>query len=136
RGYRAPAGQPGLWSYRGRPRQRREIDVKTPFTLSVLAAILLTGCAVGPDYQRPAVQTPPSFRAPTAQPTPEAASLADLKWWEVFKDEKLQELIRTSLVENYDLRDAVTRVEALRANLGITRSEQFPNLDVGGSLTT
>ncbi len=110
--------------------------MKTPFALSVVAAILLTGCAVGPDYHRPAVQTPPSFRAPTAQPTPEAASLADLKWWEVFKDEKLQELIRTSLVENYDLRDAVTRVEAARANLGITRSEQFPNAEVGGSLTT
>jgi len=97
---------------------------------------LLTGCAVGPDYHRPTVQTPSTFRAPTPQLTPEAASLADLKWWEVFKDEKLQVLIRTSLVENYDLRDAVARVEAARANLGITRSEQFPNAEVGGSLTT
>jgi multidrug efflux system outer membrane protein len=113
--------------------------VKIPFTISVVAAVvaaLLTGCAVGPDYHRPAVQTPATFRAPTPQLTPEAASLADLKWWEVFKDEKLQELIRTSLVENYDLRDAVARVEAARANLGITRSEQFPNAEVGGNLTT
>ena len=110
--------------------------MKTPFTVSALAATFLTGCAVGPDYHRPAVQTPSTFRAPTAQPTPEAASLADLKWWEVFKDEKLQELIRASLVENYDLRDAVTCVEAARANLGITRSEQFPNAEVGGNLTT
>jgi multidrug efflux system outer membrane protein len=54
----------------------------------------------------------------------------------VFKDEKLQELIRTSLVENYDLRDAVARVEAARANLGITRSEQFPNADASGNLST
>ena len=111
--------------------------MKTPFTVSgLLAACLLTGCAVGPDYHRPTVQTPSTFRAPTPQPTPEAASLADLKWWEVFKDEKLQELIRTSLVENYDLRDAAARVEAARANLGITRSDQFPNAEVGGSLTT
>ena len=110
--------------------------MKTPFTISILVAILLTGCAVGPDYRRPAVQTPLTFRTPTPQVTPEAASLADLKWWEVFKDEKLQELIRTSLVENYDLRDAVARVEAARANLGITRSEQFPNVGVDGSLTT
>ena len=111
--------------------------MKTTFTASgLLAASLLTGCAVGPDYHRPTVQTPSTFRAPTPQLTPEAASLADLKWWEVFKDEKLQELIRTSLVENYDLRDAVARVEAARANLGITRSEQFPNAEVGGSLTT
>ena len=107
--------------------------MKTPF---IVLATLLTGCAVGPDYHRPAVQTPSTFRAPTPQLTPEAASLADLKWWEVFKDEKLQELIRASLVENYDLRDAVTRVEAARANLGITRSEQFPNAEIGGDLTT
>ncbi|PYT25397.1 MAG: transporter [Acidobacteria bacterium] len=134
---RARAGKPRLGSCRGRPHRRREIDVKTPFTVSgLLAACLLTGCAVGPDYHRPTVQTPSTFRAPTPQPTPEAASLADLKWWEVFKDEKLQELIRTSLVENYDLRDAVARVEAARANLGITRSDQFPNAEVGGSLTT
>ena len=110
--------------------------MKIPLSVFVLAAIVLTGCAVGPDYHRPVVQTPSAFRAPTPQPTPEAASLADLKWWEVFKDEKLQELIRTSLVENYDLRDAVARVEAARANLGITRSEQFPNADVGGNITT
>ena len=63
---------------------------------------------------------------------PQAASLADLKWFEVFKDEKLQELIRQSLVANYDLRDAVTRVEAARANLGITRSNQFPNFGASG----
>jgi outer membrane protein, multidrug efflux system len=110
--------------------------VKTPIIFSLLAASLFTGCAVGPDYHRPAVQTPSTFRAPSALPTPEAASLADLQWWEVFKDDKLQELIRASLVENYDLRDAVAHVEAARANLGITRSEQFPNAEVGGSLST
>lgn len=110
--------------------------MKTPLTVSVLAATLLIGCTVGPNYHRPTVQTPSAFRAPTPQLTPEAASLADLKWWEVFKDDKLQELIRTSLVENYDLRDAVARVEAARANLGIIRSDQFPNLAVGGDLTT
>ena len=54
----------------------------------------------------------------------------------MFKDEKLQELVRTALVENYDLRDAVARVDAARANLGITRSKQYPNLDASGNLTT
>src|SRR5690242_13825836 len=136
RGCRARAAKPAPQSCRGGPPRRREIDVKTPFIVSVLAASLFIGCAVGPDYHRPVVQTPSTFRAPTTQPTPEAASLADLKWWEVFKDDKLQELIRTSLVENYDLRDAITRVDAARANLGITRSEQFPNAEVGGNLTT
>ena len=106
------------------------------FLVAIAAASGLTGCAVGPNYSRPAVQTPQTFRAPTPQLTPESASLADLKWWEVFKDEKLQELVRTALVQNYDLRDAVTRVEAARANLGVTRSQQFPHLDASGVLTT
>jgi multidrug efflux system outer membrane protein len=106
------------------------------FTVSILAAILLTGCTVGPNYRRPAVQTPSTFRAPTPQVTPEVASLADLKWWQVFKDEKLQNLIRASLAENYDLLDAVARVEAARANLGITRSRQFLNVGADGSMTT
>jgi multidrug efflux system outer membrane protein len=69
-------------------------------------------------------------------PPNESASLADLKWFEVFKDEKLQELERTALVQNYDLRDAVAHVEAARANLGIVRSEQYPNLAAAADLST
>lgn len=106
------------------------------FLLCIAAAVALVGCTVGPNYTRPAVQTPQTYRSPEPQATPETASLADLKWWEVFKDEKLQGLVRTALVENYDLRDAVTRVEAARANLGITRSQQFPNFDATGNLST
>src|ERR1700676_1816756 len=102
----------------------------------VLAAILLSGCTVGPNYHRPAVQTPQTYRAPTPLPAPEAASLADLKWFEVFKDQELQKLVRTALEQNYDLRDAVARVEAARANLGITRSNQFPNLGASGNVQT
>jgi len=110
--------------------------VKTRFLVCLAAAGVLAGCAVGPNYNRPAVQTPQTYRSPSPQLTPETASLADLKWWEVFKDERLQDLVRIALVENYDLRDAVTRVEAARANLGITRSQQFPNFDASGVLTT
>ena len=58
---------------------------------------------MGPNYVRPTVQVPANFRAPDPLPPAQAASLADLKWFEVFKDEKLQELIRTALVQNYDL---------------------------------
>lgn len=102
----------------------------------VLAALLFTGCTVGPNYHRPAIQTPTAFRAPAQTTTQDPASLADLKWWEIFKDEKLQELERTALVQNYDLRDAVARVEAARANLGITRSNQFPNLAASADVST
>lgn len=103
---------------------------------TVLVAGLMAGCTVGPNYRRPVVETPHTFRAPAPLPAPEAASLADLKWWDVFQDEKLQDLIRTALAENYDLRDAVARVEAARANLGITRSNQFPNLAAAGDVST
>jgi len=91
------------------------------------AALLLAGCTVGPEYHRPKVAVPTTFRAPSPLPPDEAASLGDLKWFEVFRDDKLQSLVKTALVSNYDLRDAVARVAAARANLGITRSNQFPN---------
>jgi NodT family efflux transporter outer membrane factor (OMF) lipoprotein len=99
-----------------------------------IAAGLLSSCAVGPNYVRPAVPVPQNFRAPEPLPAPQAASLADLKWFEIFKDEQLQELTRTALVQNYDLRDAVARVEQARANLGITRSNQFPQASGAGDL--
>jgi multidrug efflux system outer membrane protein len=100
----------------------------------LIAAGWLTGCTVGPNYHRPAVQTPQAFRAPDPLPAPQAESFADLKWWEVFKDPDLQPLIRTALQQNYDLRDAVARVQAARANLGITRSNQFPQVGASGDL--
>src|SRR5580698_8263720 len=99
-----------------------------------IAAGLLTSCTVGPNYVRPTVQVPQNFRAPEPLPAPQAASLADLRWFEIFKDEQLQVLIRTALVQNYDLRDAVARVEEARASLGITRSNQFPQFGASGGV--
>jgi multidrug efflux system outer membrane protein len=100
----------------------------------VAAAIVLPGCMVGPNYSRPPVQTPANFRAPAPLPEPQAASLADLKWFEVFHDQELQELIRVALKQNYDLRDAVARVDEARANLGITHSNQLPQVGASGAL--
>lgn len=102
--------------------------------LCPLLFLALCGCTVGPNYQRPKLATPAQFRAPEPLPAQEAYSLADLKWFELFHDERLQALIRTALVQNYDLRDAVARVEAARANLGITRSDQFPQFAAGGGV--
>jgi NodT family efflux transporter outer membrane factor (OMF) lipoprotein len=102
--------------------------------VAAFLVVFLSGCAVGPNYDRPKLATPDHFRAPEPLPETKAASLADLKWFEVFNDTKLQDLIRVALVQNYDLRDAVTRVEAARANLGITRSQQYPNFAASGSV--
>jgi outer membrane protein, multidrug efflux system len=103
---------------------------------TIVAAGWVTGCMVGPNYHRPAVATPTDFRGAALPAVPLAASIADVKWFEVFKDESLQEIIRTALVRNYDLRDAVVRVEAARANLGLTRADQFPTVEAGASITT
>ncbi len=102
--------------------------------LLLLIVVLSTGCMVGPNYHRPAIDVPKNFRAPEPLPSDQAASIADLKWFEVFKDDQLQGLIREALKQNYDLRDAVARVEEARAALGITRSNQFPNIGAGGSI--
>ncbi len=102
-----------------------------------MMASLLTGCMVGPKYNRPAVKPPDVFRgSPDPTPPADPTSLADLKWFEVFKDDQLQGLIRTALVQNYDLREAVVRVDAARANLGITRSDQYPGITIGANATT
>jgi outer membrane protein, multidrug efflux system len=101
---------------------------------ALMAASALTGCTVGPAYRKPAVTPPTDFRGSTS--APDLPSVADLKWFEVFKDERLQEMIRTALVQNHDLRDAVVRVEAARANLGITRADQFPTIEAGADVAT
>jgi outer membrane protein, multidrug efflux system len=98
-------------------------------TAALLSGVL-SGCAVGPHYHRPAVQTPNSFRdlAENPQLREQTASYADLPWWQVFQDPKLQELIRTALHQNYDLQLATERINAARAEVAITRSSLFPQL--------
>jgi outer membrane protein, multidrug efflux system len=91
----------------------------------------VTACAVGPDYQRPAVPVPAAWRTPAEG----VGSLADLGWWELFQDPALQQLIRTALEKNKDLRMAVARVAEARAQLGVVRADQFPQLDAQGSYT-
>ena len=91
--------------------------------------MLATGCLVGPDYQRPEVVMPEAFFGDTT----EGKSVAELQWWELFKDPQLQELVRVALEENRDLRVAIARVDEARARLGEVRSGQFPT--VGGVAT-
>ncbi len=98
--------------------------------LTILLLILLCGCAVGPDYQRPGYPEPSTFRGegPGIPTQPAGASFGDLKWFEVFKDAKLQELIRIALQENYDVQIAAQRVLAAREQVTIQRSYLFPTV--------
>jgi multidrug efflux system outer membrane protein len=135
--------------------------------------LFMAGCAVGPNYKRPAVDVPGAYRGapqqqqqspsqPAAQPaettsqqpgpsgtpsqqgTQPAASaqqnpqssepsFGEQKWWEVFQDPQLQQLIRTALKNNYDVRIAATRILEAQAQLGITRADQLPTVSAGAS---
>jgi multidrug efflux system outer membrane protein len=92
---------------------------------------------VGPDYHRPAVQPPTAFRDLSENPQvpAQAASYADLPWWQVFQDPQLQELIRTALKQNYDLQLATERINAARAQVTVTRSSLFPQVAGNGTFS-
>ncbi len=126
-------------------------------TLSA-ATLLLSGCTVGPKYKRPTIDAPTVYRGAEASgntqnsetphdlngtalpgqpntPASAAISLGDEKWWEVFGDPELQNLIRTTLKQNYDVRIAAERVLEAQAQLGVTRSQEFPQINGGGGYT-
>jgi multidrug efflux system outer membrane protein len=102
---------------------------------SILTFSLVGGCAVGPNYHRPTVQTPSAYRdlSDNPQAQAQAASFADLPWWQVFQDPQLQDLIRTALKQNYDLQIATERINASRAQLAVTRSSLFPQVQGEGN---
>jgi multidrug efflux system outer membrane protein len=95
--------------------------------------VLLSGCLVGPNYERPKVNAPVAFRG--AEGAAQQASIADLPWWEVFKDETLKGLVKTALTNNYDLGVAVTRVEQARQVAAEARSHYFPAINYGSVIS-
>jgi len=125
--------------------------VKKLATIALLLSVA-TGCTVGPNYKRPAVDVPGGYRGaapapqsakpaddkaqpgqPAAQPQAAAQSLGEEKWWEVFQDKQLQELIRTALKNNYDVNIAAARILKAQAQLGITRADQLPTISAGAA---
>ena len=100
------------------------------------AALLLSGCTVGPNYKRPTVAVPPTYRGlgPDGTAQTEAATLGDQKWWDIFQDEQLHTLIHTALQQNYDLRIAASRILEAKSQLGITRADQFPTASAGAGI--
>lgn len=100
------------------------------FAAVTLSVIFAGGCMVGPNYRKPVVQTPSAFRdlKKGQQAQDQAASYADLKWWQAFQDPQLQELIRTAIKQNYDLQIATERINEARANLSISRSRLYPQV--------
>ncbi len=99
-----------------------------------LLLLVLCACKVGPNYKRPILSVPDQYRsAPSPEPTGD--QFAQMKWWTVFQDETLQALIKEALANNYDMRIAATRVLQANANLGITRANQFPQVNGSFGIT-
>lgn len=105
--------------------------MRKPVVVALLP-LLFAGCALGPKYKRPQIQPPASYYA---EPQTSENSVADLAWWDLFKDPVLQGLVREAFKNNYDLQLAVARVEQERALLGVSRSQYYPQVDYGASIS-
>ncbi|MBF0528609.1 MAG: efflux transporter outer membrane subunit [Deltaproteobacteria bacterium] len=99
--------------------------------LGLLLLVLLSACAVGPDYQRPAVDTPDRWRISPG----EATTIANVRWWMTFGDPRLNYLVETALKENLDLRKAAAVVQEYLALAGQARADYFPELNLAGKYT-
>ena len=104
--------------------------------MSVLVfSTVLSGCLIGPNYKRPTVSAPATFRG---QPTAEQNSFADQGWWDVYSDPFLNALIKEALKNNYDLKTAIARAKEAEAYRGVARSAYFrfvgphPEVERGG----
>jgi multidrug efflux system outer membrane protein len=102
--------------------------------LPVLALAMLSGCVMGPNYNRPKISMPGEFRGAPAGPNA-SASIAETKWQDLFPDPVLNQMVSRALLNNFDLAIAAERIEQARAQLGIVRANQLPFLDVQSGLT-
>jgi len=102
--------------------------------IALAAGLLLGGCLLGPDYKRPPVSPPATFRGEeTTTATVGGPSFGDLQWEQLFKDEELRGLVRRALAANYDVRIAAARVLEAQAQVGVARAAFFPQLNVGAT---
>jgi outer membrane protein, multidrug efflux system len=103
-------------------------------SLLATTALLLGACAVGPRYERPALDVPAAYRGQDETPGRESnASIATLAWWEIYRDPVLQDLLRVALEQNRDVRIAAARVAEARAQAGVARLARFPQIDAAAS---
>ena len=96
--------------------------------------LLLAGCMLGPNYRRPTIDAPAEYRGDSQASIVSSESLGDEKWWEVFQDPVLQQLIRAAIEQNFDLRIAASRVLQAQAQLGIARANQLPMVSAGSEI--
>src|SRR6201982_1874994 len=109
--------------------------MKKAALLGILSVVVVeAGCMMGPKYKRPIVDVPQGYRASAPQQAAQASSLGNEQWWQVYQDPVLTQLIHTAIAQNYDVRIAAARVLEAQAQVGITRSNQFPSASVGADI--
>lgn len=101
-----------------------------------LAAVILSGCTVGPNYKRPVVESPVAHRTAAAAQASDQTSLAETPWKSLFNDPEITELVQTALDKNFDVLMAAERIEQARAQFGIARSQLFPAVGAGAKFTS
>jgi outer membrane protein, multidrug efflux system len=101
--------------------------MRTRAFIAPVLLLALSGCKVGPNYKRPAVDVPGQYRG-LAPGLGAGGNFAEMKWESVFQDQVLQSLIKEALANNYDIRIAASRIVQAQASLGVTRSNQLPLL--------
>src|ERR1700726_4827373 len=112
--------------------------MKKTALLGILSVLVVeaAGCMMGPNYKRPTVSVPTGYRSAMPDQPAAAASLGNEKWWDVYQDPVLAQLIHTAIQQNYDVRIAATRVLEAQAQLGITRANQVPSASVGAGVSS
>jgi len=105
-------------------------------TAVIIVSLLASSVSGQKTSAPPRVTIPDTFRGEDSTTLTNQTSIGDLKWFDIFKDEELQQLVRTAMVRNYDLHAAVARINAARANLGLARSDQFPQFDATADITS
>ncbi len=110
-------------------RRKRKGAVVRKMILLGLLAVICCGCTIGPNYRRPPVNSPPSWRFEEKQ----AQEMVNIAWWEQFGDPVLNNLIQIGLRENKDIKIAAARVEEFTGRYGTTRASLFPQVGVFAS---
>jgi NodT family efflux transporter outer membrane factor (OMF) lipoprotein len=113
----------------------RELVRQISRAFVLLAAVVAASCTLGPNYKRPTIETPSSYRGEVAPATSATASLADTQWFDLFHDDELKGLVTAALERNFEMRIAAARVLQARALYRITRGDQFPSVTASADAT-
>ncbi len=99
---------------------------------ALLVSIFLSGCAVGPDFKPPVVETPKNYRFEKVP----VETMINLRWWKLFNDPVVYTLVSQALENNKDLKIAASRVEQARATVGFVRADEYPAINIQGGIST